>query len=220
MNALSIVDLATLCEEETRKFYLGSIYNPLHCYELLKRALSDQSAEAFSHVYRIYEPMVTRWVYRCGAFSSADEPADFFVSAAFSSFYFALRGKDLGKFDSLSKVLNYLKSCVYTAVLEYIRKNKRHDIVTEASIETYVNLGTEDSVDSLLQDLWARICELLPDKEDQQLAYHVFVLDMKPSEIAESDPERWESARQVTQRLYRIRQILRNDSDLRHLGED
>jgi DNA-directed RNA polymerase specialized sigma24 family protein len=219
MRATEIKNLATACEEETRKFYLGGAHDTTHCYELIRQALTEQSSEAFSHLYRIYEPMVTRWVYRCAAFPGIDEPAEYFVSTAFSKFYFALRGRSLDRFETLSKLLTYLKSCVITAVLEYRRKYGRQEIVTAISIDDKLGIGAEDVPESPLIDVWSRICHLLPGPEDQLLARCAFVLHMKPAEIAETYAEHWESPRQVTQRLFRIRQVLRNDLELQRLAD-
>ena len=48
--------------------------------------------EAFTYVYRIYEPQVIRWVYNHSQFEQTAEHADYFAGSAMSNFYFAVRG--------------------------------------------------------------------------------------------------------------------------------
>jgi hypothetical protein len=64
-------------------------------------------------------------------------------------------------------------------------------------------------------ELWAYICDLLPDERDRLLARYAFVLDLKPRQIVELYPARWAGEREVTVALYRIRRLLRADAELR-----
>ncbi|MFN8568033.1 MAG: hypothetical protein U0Z44_11070 [Kouleothrix sp.] len=48
-------------------------------------------------MYRIYERQVHSWIYRHPQFPLAGESAEFFASAAWSRFFFALRGAKVGE---------------------------------------------------------------------------------------------------------------------------
>jgi hypothetical protein len=61
------------------------------------------------------------------------------------------------------------------------------------------------------QEIWGRICAVLPDEADQRLAYQVFVEGFKPSAIVQNEPDRWATPREVSVALQRIRRRLRND---------
>ena len=119
--ALSIDELAQRCAAETDKFTRRETSDPQFCFELLRRALAEESGEAFTRVVQVYERQLIAWVYSHSRFQYTGESAEFFAGAALRQFYFALRGAKFGRFPSLAQVLAYLKLCVHTAIAQYIR---------------------------------------------------------------------------------------------------
>src|SRR5688500_2753814 len=116
---LSVAELARRCAEETDKFARRLANDPLFCFELMRRALAEQSDEAFTHIYQVYERMVTSWVYNHSRFTLTGESAEYFVSGAFRAFHSALQGSKFERFPSLAAVLSYLKTCVHTSIAQY-----------------------------------------------------------------------------------------------------
>ena len=57
--------------------------------------------------------------------------------------------------------------------------------------------------------------QYLVDDNDRLLAHDVFVLALKPLQVAKRYPDRWATAREVSVALQRIRRALRRDPDLR-----
>jgi hypothetical protein len=214
---MSLDELAQRCAEETEKFSRRQANDPQFCFELLRRALVDGVPEAFTRVYRNYERQVLSWVYSHSGFAQTGESADFFARSALSTFYFALRGPKFTQFTSLAKVLTYLKLCVHTAIMQYLR-DQRPSATThldEAS-ELIHTPDLDNRADAA--ELWAHICRLLPDPRDRLLARYVFLQDLKPSQIVSADPTQWSGEREVSVALYRIRRLLRNDAELRRLA--
>lgn len=205
---LTVDDLAARCTEETHKFTHQQPSDTRFCFELLRRALLDSAADAFTRVYQIYEPQVRRWVYNHSRFDQTDENAEYFVSQALSNFYFALRGPKFQQFALLSQVLAYLKLCVHTAIAQYIRDHQRLAAAPLAAAES-VEQAQELSTDTDAAALWRAVCETLTEENDRLLAHSVFVLDLKPAEIAARYSAAWGSAREVSLALYRIRRTLR-----------
>jgi hypothetical protein len=208
---LAVDDLAARCAEETHKFTRQQLNDTRFCFELLRRALLDGAAEAFTRVYQIYEPQVRRWVYGHSRFDQTDENADYFVSQALSNFYFALRGPKFQQFSLLSQVLAYLKLCVHTAIAQHIRDHQRFATVPLEAAGT-VELAHDVSSSTDASALWRAVCETLSDENDRLLAHSVFVLELKPAEIAARYPATWTNAREVSLALYRIRRALRASS--------
>lgn len=217
MNSLTVEQLAEACEQENRSYSRQQASDPRYCFELLRRALLEELPQAFSTVYRIYEPMVRRWVYSHSQFNLTDENADFFTSIALSKFYFALRGAKFAQFSHLPQVMSYLKLCAHTAITQYQRDQQRLATVTLDEQEER-QPATEEAPQSF-EDVWAAICEVLPDEEDQLLVDAVFIQQMKPAELAAKYPQRWDSARAVSVALQRVRRRLRTSDVLReHAG--
>lgn len=211
--ALSIDDLAQRCAEETEKFNRRQPSDAQFCFELLRRALAQEVAEAFTRVYQIYERQVLAWVYSHSRFPQTGESAEFFAGAALRTFYFALRGSKFERFPSLPQVLAYLKLCVHTAIAQYIRDQHPSAAIpldAAAAVAETPDLGTRAEA----ADTWQHICRLLPDERDRLLARCVFVLDLKPRQIVEQYQGHWRDEREVSVALYRIRRALRNDPEL------
>jgi hypothetical protein len=211
--SLPIAQLAQRCAEETEKFNRRQGGDPQFCHELLRRALADGVAEAFTAVYRIYERQVLGWVYSHSAFGQTGESADYFARVALSAFYFALRGSKFARFHSLPQVLTYLKLCVHTAIVQYLRDQGPAVTSLEAAREPAEMPDLAARSDAA--ELWEHICALLHDEHDRLLARCAFVLDMKPRQIVALYPGTWPDERSVSVALYRVRQLLRGDAELR-----
>jgi hypothetical protein len=213
--ALSLDFLARHCAEETEKFSRREANDPRYCFELLRRALADHIPDAFTHAYRIFEPQVRRWVYSHRDFEQTEEDADFFTASAIARFYFGVSGPKFMQFPALPPLLKYLKMCVHTAILQYLR-DRRGALDVPFSDETDLSYtpDLESTVDA--NGLWEHICRLLPDEKDRLLAHCVFVQDMKPAQVVHSYPEHWSKEREVSVDLQRIRRGLRRDSTLRN----
>jgi hypothetical protein len=214
--SLSLDDLAQRCASETDKFNRHEIGDPQFCFELLRRALAEGLSEAFTRVYQIYERQVLAWVHSHSGFGRTGESADYFVSAAWSTFYFALYGSKFADFSALPQVLTYLKRCVHTAIAQYLRDQQPAPAtpLEDAPHAAHTpDLGTRIAAG----EVWRRIERLLPDPSDRLLARCVFVEDLKPRQIVKAYPSHWNNERQVSVELYRIRRLLRNDPDLRGL---
>lgn len=212
--SLPLDQLADACAEQTRRFSRREPSDTLFCFELLRRALAEALPEAFTWVHRIYERQVIRWVYQHTRFEQTGESAEFFANAALTQFYFALRGARFAQFGSLAQVLAYLKACVHSAVAQYVRDHEKTALLPlEAAAEAPVVVNPGEALEAA--EVWAYICQQLPDEHDQWLARCAFMLDLKPKAIAAANPGYWRTEREVTLALYRVRQRLRSDPGLR-----
>jgi len=213
-DRLTIDDLGRLCAAETEKFNRRLPSDAQYCFELLRRALADGAAEAFTRVYLVYERQVQAWVHGHSRFAQTGESPEYFASAAWSTFYFALRGPKFASFPSLPQALAYLKLCVHTAIMQYLRDQPPAAALAE-QIERVPAPAAPDPFDAEL--LARRVAALLPDAQDRLLAHCVFAEDLKPRQIVAAYPGRWASERDVTVALYRIRRTLRGDLELRRM---
>lgn len=215
VERLSTADLAQRCNEETARYTRHEAHDPQFCFELLRRALAEHDTDAFEAVYHAYERRVTGWVLYHGAFHATHEDAEFFVGAAFRAFYFALSGEKFSHFSTLAAILEYLKVCVHTSIVQYLR---------DISIDTdpLPPDHTPDDAPSptsglVAREVWERMYKLLPNERDRLLARCKFVEDLRPREMILAYPAIWNSEREITVALYRIRRILRADMQLQEL---
>lgn len=211
-------DLAQRCASETDKFTRQQPNDPQWCFELLRRALAERDAEAFTYVYQTYEGLVLSWVRHHSRFPLTGESAEYFAGDAFRSFYFALIGPKFERFPTVAAVLSYLKMCVHTSIAQYLRGKERGDAVPFAEgVEPSETPDLSETV--MAAELWEHIVELLPDERDQLLARCVFVLGLKPRDICAAYRTQWSNERDVSVALYRIRRLLRADVALQQLSD-
>lgn len=214
-NQLSLDELAQRCAEETQRYLHQDGSTDRYCLELMRQALFERLSEAFTHIYRVYERLVLHWVYRHPAFEQTGEAAEYFVSQAFSNFYFATRGEKFQQFGSLAQLLTYLKRCVHTSIAQYVRDTAAPPQVDLS--ETLPSSLTSVEQFVILADIWERIQSLLPAASDQLLVQAVFSQGLKPADMVALHPGHWSDARAVSVDLQRIRRALRKDVELRRL---
>jgi DNA-directed RNA polymerase specialized sigma24 family protein len=208
---LATDELAERCADETGKFTRHEDNDPQFCFELLSRALLNDLSEAFTHIYRIYEPMVRRWIYNYSRFIQSGEDVEYFANAAMSKFYFALRGEKFERFDSLEKVLLYLKRCIHTEIAQHIRGQRA---IIVPLLDEDRTPAPKAEPDFSAQELWVLINRLLADEKDRMLARCLFIEDMKPAQVFATHPDQWDSPREVSVARQRITRILRRDEGL------
>ncbi|HNP71663.1 MAG TPA: hypothetical protein PLO33_04585 [Kouleothrix sp.] len=214
-DSLSIDDLARLCASETDKFNRRLPSDTRFCFELFRRALAGGVSEAFTQLYRIYDRQMQAWVQRHPQFVYSDESAEYFASAAWARFFFALRGAKFAEFRSLPAVLSYLKQCVHTAIALYLRDQQRARL---APLDAGQLADLPDLPARVVNEQIARrIVALLPDERDRVLAHARFAEQLMPREIVRAYPGWWKDERAVSVDIYRIRRILRADAELRSL---
>jgi hypothetical protein len=214
--SLSIDELAQRCAGETEKYTRREPSEDQFCFELLRRALAGGIPEAFTRVYLVYERRVLSWVLGHSRFVQTGESADYFASAAWSSFFFALRGPKFARFGSLPQVLLYLKLCVHTSIAQYLRDQQPN---MAASLDSAPERAEAPDLGARVAAAaaWDRIVQLLPDEADHLLARCVFAEDLKPRQIVAAYPGRWRDEREVSVETYRIRRLLRKDAALARL---
>ena len=219
-DSLSLDALAQRCASETEKFNRRESNDSQFCFELLRRALAEGLQDAFTHVYQVYERQVFAWVHSHSGFGRTGENADYFVTSAWSTFYFALRGAKFAGFSGLPQVLAYLKLCVHTAIAQYLRDQQAPAGFLPAMPldEAPDAAHTPDLATRIAaRELWRQIERVLPDPNDRLLARCAFVEDLKPRQILKAYPGQWKDEREVSLELYRIRRVLRGDPELRKL---
>jgi hypothetical protein len=215
-DSFSLDELTQRCTSETEKFTRREPSDARFCFELLRRALADQPPDAFTRVYQIYERQVLVWVHSHSGFARSSESADYFVSTAWSTFYFALRGPKFDSFPSLPQVLAYLKLCVHTAIAQYLRDQQPAPTLPLDDVPNAAHLP-DLGARIVAAELWQQIEQLLTDPRDRLLARCVFAEDLKPRQIIKAYPMHWKDEREISVEPYRIRRLLRNDLDLRRL---
>lgn len=219
----SNAELEQRCREETSNYLKHVTHDERYCFELFRRALEKKDQDAFTAIYKTYEPLVRKWVRSHQLRDQVDETDLFFVSDSFTNFWKSFNNPNYpDKFKNFSRVaalLNYLNSCVYSCITEYWKSNYLEEQLVSLEDELDrirpMKLHLDGAINS--QQLWDYITQLLPNEQLRDLALAVFILEYKPADIAKMGG--WKDARDVSIALQRIKRILRRDATLRQLLE-
>ncbi len=218
VHHMPLDEVAQRCEEETNRFRHTRKADNQFCFELFRRALEGGDHEAFTRIIQTYKSQCERWVRGMRGFEVTGElTPDPFVSQAFANLYKDLRGEKFKRFASLEAVLQYLRKCAVTAVLQYLRK-AAVEWTLDAAEELNSDIAEELKTEVEYEELWKRICQLLPHETDRLLVDLRLRQHVMPAEIAQMYPERWADSRAVSVAMQRILRVLRRDRELRAMA--
>lgn len=197
-ESLSVDQLAAHCAEETARYRRGESHAERYCFELFRRAVALRDERAWAAVYETYAEVVRRWV---GTRMDPDEG----VPLAFERFWRAIDAEKFRRFGSLAALLQYLKMCVHTAVLD--RARAAAAVAVEQPIDDAMALpGADDVERSVGQRLdtaafWRLIGRLLDDEREQRLLYLSYAIGLSPREICARHGDLFPDVREI----YRIK---------------
>lgn len=223
---LSLVDLAQRCAQETDLYFKRQGHDSRYCFELFRRAIQDGDRSVWEHIYPCYNLLVVGWVQKHPGFESSGEKVDYFVNGAFGKLSVSLTRERFRGFSDLESVLRYLKMCVHSVIIDYIR------LAEQASLYSLEDASEEESADpspeeqamdrSYQQALWNLIDARLHDEKERAVVRGSFILDLKPQELY----EHFRGVFSDVDEIYRVKQNvisrLRRDPEFRKLfgGDD
>jgi hypothetical protein len=207
LQTLTLADIARRCAHETELYFQRKSYDPRYCFELWRRAIVDRDQLAWEHVYHQYCPLVAGWVKRNPAFLSSGEEAQYFVNRAFERLWAALTPGKFSRFQHPKFVLQYLKMCVNSVILDEVRVAKRALVGSQADAASQEGRASSPTIEGQAlalvdqEEFWAEIEARLRDEKEWRVVYGSFVLALKPREILAQHKDTFRDIEEV----YRIK---------------
>lgn len=225
--SLSLGSLRRRCAEESARFFRRQEHDWRFCYELFRRAAAGRDEAAWENIFEQYQPLISGWVERHSLFQATGEEAQFFVNRAFEKMWAALTPEKFEKFPDFKALMRYFQMCVHSVLVDYIRKREealRLDEIPETvTLADSPEAHVERSVFARdhRRRFWELVDSRLVNEKEKQLVYGMFVLDLKPRQLAEE----FRGVFDNIQEIYRIKENvmgrLRRDSEIRRiLGGD
>jgi RNA polymerase sigma factor (sigma-70 family) len=218
--------LAKSCQAEAERYQQTGQSNEEYCLELFRRALTQRDERAWEAIYRQYHQLVMRWAYRCPGFEQADEDVASLVNAAFSRLWRWQHG-DTFKFEALAQCLTYLKTCLFSEIKDYLRKQKRD--LLKAAIEmkeeknedkgpsTAIGGDIEEQTEYglRLEQLRQILAETIQSEPERLVAEESWEFDLPPRQIQSRHPEIFSSVAEVSQIKHNLLKRLRRHPKLK-----
>ncbi|MBV9356010.1 MAG: sigma-70 family RNA polymerase sigma factor [Chloroflexi bacterium] len=164
-----------------------------YALELLRRALNEDDAEAWAAFTAQYRRIVLALIRRhaCDRVSSEDEA--YWIDRSMERFWRAIRERGLERFQTLGAVIQYLKLCAHSVLIDEVRA--RSGVVMTPLDETISEHARVEDMeagvlgDLVARDLWQVIVSELRSDCERVVARLSFVAGLSPREIHERRPD-------------------------------
>jgi hypothetical protein len=223
VSDLSLDELAERCTEETEKYLHDQPFEERYCFELFRRALVNRDQMAWDKLYAQYEPLVMKWVLRHSSFSKSGEEATPIVNGAFGRFWQAVSPQKFAdKFESLGKLLRYLKMCVHSEITDCLRRNTTPPLIS-------LNAYTESVEDQRrpaphrawrLERLEQVVMAQAKNRKEKLIIEFTFFYGLKPRQIYQLHGGLFKSVREVYSVKRNVLNRLLRNKELRALREE
>jgi hypothetical protein len=216
-RSMILEELIVACRNETEKRRRGEPSSDAFGFELFRRAVADRDPRAWDGLLAEYHGLVMSWVLRHPAYVSGQMDARDMVMRAFGRLWVAVGPERLGRFPGLGALLQYLKLCVHSVLLDEV--GQRHLACEgQTGLERTVELRDVEAlaVDRLsAAELWDLVVGVLNDEAERMVVHLSFVLGMTPGGIRARHPERFTSVADVYRIKRNVLDRLRRSEGLR-----
>lgn len=226
LQTLTLSGLRHRCAQESDRFFNRQAYDPSFCYELFRRAILQRNEQAWAAIYHQYQRLVIHWVERNTAFASSGEEAQFFMNRAFEKMWLGITAEKFPTFEDLSSLLRYLQMCVHSVMVDFVRQ-KEHKLKLEAVEEltrqpAARGTAVEDGIANALarKELWAWLQTQLKDEQEQVAVYGLFVLALKPRDLADLYPQVFDDVKEIYRTKENLMARLRRSEELKEFLDD
>jgi DNA-directed RNA polymerase specialized sigma24 family protein len=214
-----VPELARFCHDETTKYLRRESSRDDFCLELLRRAIVEGDQSAWGAILGQYRGMVLSWLRKGYGTAMRDEDDDHWVNRTFERFWQAVGPQRFADFPTLASLIQYLKQCAITALLDDARQRTRERLDEQASALALPTADPEPLALGKLaqQDIWTLIIAETQDEAERLVAHESFTLDLKPGEIQERHPVHFASTADVYRVKRNLLDRLRRNPAIRNL---
>jgi DNA-directed RNA polymerase specialized sigma24 family protein len=191
------------------------------CYELFRRAIADRDSDAWGAIHQRFGALFASWAWRVGGSTfSAGECADI-TDQALARAWAALTPERFAHFETLSKLLSYLRACVTSTMIDAIRAQMASDRpLDERQIDTAASPEQIVLADLDRSSLWSTALALTDSPEERVTLLESFVYGLPPRAILERHRQLFPNIAAVYSTKRNLLQRLERNSDIQRLREE
>lgn len=225
LQEMKLPDLARRCEQETYLYFQHKEHDDSYCFELFRRAIESSDSEgrneAWGAIWERYEKTVTGWVVKHYAFNATHEDPQPFVNEAFGKISLTITPDKFRSFSDLGYLLQYLKMCVHSVIMDYTRKadyTALYDLDEADRDKSADPLPEEQAIEHMdNQTFWRLLQARLRDSKERAVMEGSFIFELKPQEICEHYRSLFSNVDEVYQVKQNVISRLRRDAEFRKL---
>lgn len=223
LDQMKLSTLVVLCRDELKHARHREGSEGQHCLELLRRALVEETDEAWYIVEQCFNETIRYWIhthpYRDVVLLRDSE--ENYLAQTYTRFWYAMREQHLA-FTSLYAALSYLRATLSGVVMDtlrsYLRTRSREVPLPEPGLCD--ELWTEETLES--QSLWESLQKLLVNERERRLFSLLYYCGLKPREVVTHCPGEFTDVQEIYYvNANMIARFRRNREQLRYLlGSD
>jgi len=215
-SEMNATELAAHCVRELNNFRRGESSTEIYSVELLRRATVQGDQDAWIWMQQCFGELVLSWLRRHPNREAACrlDSEENYVAQTFERFWQATALTQHIEFNSLAGAFQYLHACLNGAVVDTLRAYSRSKEIPLPDAGEPGELQIEDNFES--NDVWDTLKKIIPNGNEQRLAYLLFHCGLKPRQIMLYCPQEFSDVHDI----YRLRsnvmnRLLRNADHLR-----
>jgi len=199
-SEINTKELAARCVGEIHNFRRGGLRTEKYSVELLRRATVHGEQEARAWIKQCLSDLVLSWLHRHPNRVVACEldSEEYYVAQTFERFWQATALTQHIEFNSLAGAFQYLQACLNGAVIDTLRAYSES---TNIALPDADSQGEEQS-----EDVWDDLKKVIPNGNEQRLAYLLYHCGLKPSQIISFCPQEFSDVHDI----YRLRSNMMN----------
>lgn len=203
---MSAAELAALCVGEINNFRRGEHGTETYSVELLGRATVRGNEEARAWIQQCFDELVLSWLHSHPDRVAASElhSEEYYVALTFERFWQVTALPQYIEFNSLTAALQCLQACLNGAMIDTLRTNSRSKKLPLLDPVEQGELRIENKFES--NDVWYSLQKVIPNGDEQRLAYLLFHCGLKPRQIMLFCPQEFSDVHEI----YRLRSNLLN----------
>lgn len=188
----------------------------------MRRALVDQTDEAWSILQQCFSETVRVWI-RCHPYRDIAllrDSEENYIAQTFSRFWYAVRKQHI-EFITVPAALRYLHATLNGLIIDTMRSHFR-SCTREVSLPE-PGFSGEPSAEELFEgeSLWENIQSMLCDERERRIFYLLYYCGLKPREVVTHCSQEFDEVKEI----YRLNTIIikrlrRNGDRLRYLLSD
>ena len=223
---LSFEALQETCEAQTA-LYLDRKDKKItvdlgHCYEIVRRAITEKSDVAWGILFNMYEPQMRQWILGNSRFHYCNDEVEDSVNEIFWKFFRVMVPNKLPDFDkSIPALLQYLKMTCFSYIMNCARKVEINRVQLHEGIKTEGQGRPER--DTTQKELSAELINViqphLRSRKDVLIFDCIFRRNMKSKEIAKRYSADFKKVSEVYRATENLKQRLLRDKKLQELSQ-
>jgi hypothetical protein len=210
-------DLVAACRVETERYLHGNPMREDACHEIIRRAVCERDEPAWQAFYDLYRGVVLAWVRRHPVSAGIEWNDDDWVTLAFERFWSSVGPERFAGFAGLAQLLQYLKLCAHSAVMDEARARRR---ALATSLDDAAPDGRPPTerlvIDGLVTaQLWQEVLTRTRDEAERVIAQECLGLGLKAREVQARHPTLFPTVRDVYRTDRNLSERLRRDATIR-----